>query len=436
MMAEGTSQNWSARRFLWSGLLTLAVLIFGLGAWSIFTSIAGAIVASGVIEVASTRQIVQHDEGGVVAEILVADGDTVEAGEVLLKLDGTLLRSELAIVEGQLFELLARLDRLRAERDEAGNITFSDELRALALVNRAVRKVMDGQADLFTARLTSVREETARLTERKAQLIEQITGIEAQMVAISRQHSIVSAELTGQESLLGNGLTQLSQVSALQREEASLSGRLGELTATLAQVRGQIAEVEIEILRLTSNRREEAITTLLELQYNAVELRERRLSLSERINRLEIKAPRAGVIYGLQIKTLRAVITPAEPILYVVPADSYLVIRTRVNAIDIDQLALNQQATLRFSAFDTRTTPELDGYVTNISADIFTDETTGASFYTAELLPMEGEVEKLSDNQILPGMPVEVLIKTGDRSPMDYLLKPLAGYFYRAFREE
>ena len=428
--------DWSAKRFLWSGLLTLAVLVFGLGAWSVFTSIAGAVVASGVVEVASTRQIVQHGEGGVVAEILINDGDHVEAGAVLIRLDGTLLRSELAIVEGQLFELLARLDRLRAERGEADSITFSDELQSLALTTPSVRKVMNGQADLFSARLTSTQEETARLRERKAQQIEQISGIEAQMVATSRQHSIVASELTGQESLLGNGLTQLSQVSALQREEASLSGRLGELTATLAQVRGQIAEVEIEILRLTSNRREEAITTLLELQYNAVELRERRLSLSERIHRLDIKAPRSGVIYGLQIKTLRAVITAAEPILYVVPADSYLVIRTRINAIDIDQLALNQPATLRFSAFDTRTTPELDGYVTNISADIFTDQNTGATFYTAELLPMDGEIEKLKDNQILPGMPVEVLIRTGDRSPMDYLLKPLAGYFYRAFREE
>ena len=435
-MAEDTSQNWSAKRFLWSGLLTLAVLVFGLGAWSVFTSIAGAVVASGVIEVASTRQIVQHGEGGVVDEILVTDGDTVTAGEVLLRLDGTLLRSELAIVEGQLFELLARLDRLRAERDEADEITFDPDLLTQARTSPAVQKVVNGQADLFTARLTSVREETARLAERKAQLAQQITGIEAQMVATARQHSIVADELAGQETLLGNGLTQLSQVSALQREEASLSGRLGELTATLAQTRGQIAEVEIEILRLTSNRREEAITSFLELQYNAVELRERRLSLTERIHRLEIKAPRAGVIYGLQIKTLRAVITAAEPILYVVPADSYLVIRTRINAIDIDQLALNQPATLRFSAFDTRTTPELDGYVTNISADIFTDETTGATFYTAELLPMDGEVEKLKDNQILPGMPVEVLIRTGDRSPLDYLLKPLVGYFYRAFREK
>ena len=435
-MSETAEPNWSAKRILWAGLLTLAVLVFGLGAWSVFTSIAGAIVASGVIEVASTRQIVQHDEGGVVAEILVADGDTVEAGATLIRLDGTLLNSELAIVEGQLFELQARLDRLRAERDEADSITFDQNLLHLAETSFEVQKVVAGQADLFVARLTSANEETAQLAERKTQLLQQIIGIEAQMVATSRQHGIVASELTGQETLLGNGLTQLSQVSALQREEASLSGRLGELTATLAQVRGQIAEIEIEILRLTSSRREEAITTLLELQYNAVELIERRLSLSERINRLDIKAPRAGVIYGVQIKTLRAVITAAEPILYVVPADSFLVIRTRINAINIDQLELKQEATLRFSAFDTCTTPELDGYVTNISADIFTDETTGASFYTAELLPMEGEVEKLNDNQILLGMPVEVLIRTGDRSPMDYLLKPLAGYFYRAFREE
>ena len=435
-MSETQAPNWSAKRFLWTGIITLFVLIFGLGAWSVFTKIAGAVVASGVVEVDSSRQIVQHGEGGVVAGILVGDGDHVEAGATLIRLDGTLLRSELAIVEGQLYELLARLDRLRAERDEADSITFAPDLLNMAVVNTEVRKIIDGQADLFVARLTSTQEEITQLVERKAQLVEQITGIEAQVVATTRQHSIVVSELTGQETLLDSGLTQLSQVSALQREEASLSGHLGELTATLAQVRGQITEIEIETLRLSSNRREEAITTLIDLQYSTVELRERRLSLSERINRLDIKAPRSGVIYGLQVKTLRAVITAAEPILYVVPQDSYLVIRTRINAIDIDQLELNQQATLRFSAFDTRTTPELDGYVTNISADIFTDEATGATFYTAELLPVEGEIEKLKDNQILPGMPVEVLIRTGDRSPMDYLLKPLAGYFYRAFREE
>jgi len=435
-MNATTPQSLSAKRFLWVGIFTVFLLVFGLGAWSVMTKIAGAVVASGVIEVDSSRQIVQHDEGGVVAEILIADGDYVEAGEILIRLDGTLLRSELAIIEGQLYETLARLDRLKAERDEEDVLTFTSDLLDLATGNPEAQKVVNGQADLFVARITSLHEETSRLNERKQQLIEQIAGIEAQTIAITRQHAIVVAELVGQEHLLDNGLTQLSQVSTLQREEASLSGRLGELAATLAQVRGQIAEVEIEILRLKSNRREDAITTLLDLQYSAVELRQRRLSLSERIDRLEIKAPRSGVIYGLQVKTLRSVITPAEPILYVVPQDTYLVIRTRINAIDIDQLELGQQATLRFSAFDTRTTPEIDGYVTNISADIYTDEATGLTFYTAELLPIEGEIEKLEDNVILPGMPVEVLIRTGDRTPMDYLLKPLAGYFYRAFREE
>ena len=436
MMAAPPSPTWSAKRFLWAGIFTLLILVFGLGAWSVMTKIAGAVVASGVIEVASTRQIVQHDEGGVVAEIRVKDGDYVDAGEVLIRLDGTLLRSELAIVEGQLFELLALLDRLRAERDEADTLTFAPDLLQLIATHPNVQRVVDGQADLFVARQTSIREESARLQERIQQLTEQITGIDAQTSAITRQHAIVVAELEGQEQLLEHGLTQISKVSALQREEAGLSGQLGELIATRAQVLGQIAEIEIEILRLRSNRREEAITTLIDLQYSAVELRERRLSLTERIDRLDIKAPRSGVIYGLQVQTLRSVITAAEPILYIVPQDSYLVIRTRINAIDIDQLEINQQATLRFSAFDTRTTPELAGYVTNISADIFTDEATGASFYSAELLPMEGELEKLNDNQILPGMPVEVLIRTGDRSPMAYLLKPLAGYFYRAFREE
>ena len=435
MKQTAAQVSWSAKRFLWSGILTLVILVLGLGVWSVQTKIAGAVVASGVIEVASSRQVVQHQEGGIVAEILVEDGDFIEAGEVLIRLDSTLLRSELAIVEGQLFELLIRLDRLRAERDERDSLAFAQELLDAVAGAQAIQRIMDGQAELFVARLTSINEETARLDERKRQIFEQITGIEAQLVAVSRQHGIVASELEGQESLLGNGLTQLSKVSGLQREEANLSGRIGELTASRAQARGQIAEIEIEILRLKSRRREEAITTLLDLQYSSVELRERRLSLSERINRLEIKAPRSGVIYGLQIKTLRSVVTPAEPILYVVPQDSYLVVRTRINAIDIDQLEVNQPATLRFSAFDTRTTPEIEGIVAYISADIFTDEATGITFYTAELLPAEGEIEKLHNNQLLPGMPVEVLIRTGDRSPMEYLLKPLAEYFYRAFRE-
>ncbi len=436
MNAPTQVSPWSAKRFLKWGFGTLAVLVIGLGLWATLTSISGAVVATGTLEVASSRQVVEHSEGGVVQRILVQDGDVVDAGEVLIKLDGTLMQSEYDIVEGQLFELLARHDRLIAERDEADNISFGKELIARAESDLSVQTVLAGQVGLFVARQTAQREELAQLNEQKKQVFEQIVGIEAQLVAVERQHAVVINELGNQENLLGNGLTQLSQVSALQRDEAALSGSLGELVSSIAQARGQISQIEIEILRLNSSLREEAITTLLDLQFQEVELRERRLSLRERLSRLDIRAPRSGIIYGLQVRTLRSVISPAEPILYVVPQDTYLIVTTRIAAQDIDQVEIGQAANLRFSAFDARTTPEIKGSVTNLSADIFTDETTGMSFYIAEMLPNDGEMQKLHGRELLPGMPVEVFIKTGDRSPLQYLLKPLAGYFYRAFREE
>lgn len=428
-------KNWSAKGLVAAGLLTLAVLIGGIGTWSVMARIAGAIVATGLMEVASNRQVVQHPEGGVVGEILVDDGDLVMAGDVLLRLDNTLLQSELSIVEGQLFEHMARRARLTAERDDLESIAFNDELYEIATRDPAVQELLEGQVRLFEARRTTLAEEASQLAERKLQVVEQITGIEAQLTAVKKQRELVQMDLNNQQALLGQGLTQTSQVSVLLREEASLSGQIGELEAGIAQSRGQIAEIEIEILRLNSATREEAITTLRDLQYSEVELRERRLALQERLSRLDIRAPRSGIIYGLQIHALRSVISQAEPVLYIVPQDTSLVTTARIKAADIDQVELGQAATLRFSAFDMRTTPEINGSVTKISADIFTDEATGASFYVIELLPVEGEIAKLDGKTLLPGMPVEVFIRTGDRSPLEYLVKPLAGYFNRAFRE-
>ena len=431
-----TKNPWSAKRLLFVGFLTLVALVAGIGTWSVKAKIAGAIVSSGLMEVASNRQVVQHPEGGVVSEINVEDGDLVAAGEVLLRLDATLLRSELAIAEGQLFEIMARQSRLKADRDGEAEIVYGDELLTLAASDKGVRELIEGQTRLFAARQISLAEETAQLSERVKQVLNQIKGTEVQLTAIRRQRKLILNDLSAQEELLAQGLTQAAQVSTLQREEASLSGRIGELEANIAQAHGQIAEIEISILRLKSATREEAITTLRDLQYSELGLRQERLSLRERISRLEIRAPRSGVVYGMQIHALRSVVTAAEPVLFIVPQDTSLVTTARIAAKDIDQVETGQSASLRFSAFDMRTRPEIDGSVVKISADIFTDDGTGASFYFVELLPNVGEIEKLNGKTLLPGMPVEVFIKTGDRSPLEYIVKPLAGYFSRAFREE
>ena len=231
-------------------------------------------------------------------------------------------------------------------------------------------------------------------------------------------------------------MIQASRVLALQRDEASLLGQMGELTAAAAQAAERMTEIEIQILTLTTTRREESITRLRDLQYNELELSERRRTLTQQLDRLDIRAPVSGIVYGLKVFAPRSVIRPADPVMFLVPQDRPLVIATKVRPTDIDQIHLGQEVTLRFSAFDQRRTPELIGRVTLVSADIFQDEATGQSFYQAEVQLNDGEIGRLPvDMVLIPGMPVEAFVRTADRSPMDYLLKPLADYFAKAFRE-
>lgn len=429
------SDIWSPKRPLALGFGALVVLVIGLGGWSVLANISGAIVAAGMIEVEGNRQAVQHPEGGVVGAILVQDGDTVQAGDVVLRLEETLLRSELSIIEGQLFEILARDGRLEAERDGLPTITFAPELLARAAADPGVQELLDGQARLFTARTETLAGQEEQLRERIVQIDKQIEGTQAQIDSLSEQRDLIDLELTDQQTLLDRGLTQASRVLSLRRERARLGGELGDLISRTAQLRAQISETELEILRLGSSQREQAITTLRDLEYREIELRERRLSSIETLGRLEVRAPVSGVVYGRTINTLRAVVRPADVLMYIVPQDEPLVISARIETIHIDQISVGQEAALRLPAFDQRTTPELVGQVMKISADAFVDEATGQAFYTAELLPLPGEVEKLGSLQLLPGMPVEAYIKTGDRSPLTYLVKPMADYFNKAFRE-
>ena len=437
MKLETQKSPWRSTKQLAIGFIALFCLVVGLGGWAAMANIAGAIVSSGMIEVEANRQVVQHPEGGVVGEILADDGDVVEAGSVLVRFDDTLLRSELAIVEGQLFELMARRGRLEAERDDFEGIAFPDELEGMAAeAGIDVQNLKAGQLRLFAARRDSLKKEAEQLAERKIQIERQIEGSEAQLSALERQSQLLSEELADQTDLLNKGLAQASRVLALQREEARLLGQVGELTAAVAESRGRIAETEIEILKLKSSLREEAITTLRDLEYSEIELKERRLSTLETLSRMEVRAPSSGVVYGTTIYALRSVVRPAEPLMYIVPQDSPFVISARIEPIHIDQVHQGQEAKLVFSAFNARTTPELEGVVTKVSADVFTDEVTGQVYYAAEILPIEGELVKLEGQELLPGMPVESFIRTTDRTPLAYLTKPLMDYFNRAFREE
>lgn len=434
-MTDPTTK-WSSRRPLAIGLFALLLLVGGFGSWAAFSELSGAVIASGRIQVDQNRQIVQHPDGGVVQEILIDEGDRVEAGQTLIKLDSTLLSSSLAIVEGQLYELMARRGRLVAERDNRESVAFDAELLDIAKTRPNVQDIIDGQRRLFNARRDSLQREVDQLGKRRAQIADQVRGIESQQEAIEVQLSLIVQELEDQRSLLAKGLAQASRVLALQREEASLRGRVGELAATKAQAEGRMTEIEIEILKLSTRRREEAITRLRDLQSRELELAEQRRALRERLVRLDITAPASGIVYGLQVFTPRSVIRAADPVLYVVPQDRPLVIAAQVPAIHVDKVFTGQEVVLRFSALDQRNTPELFGAVTKVSADAFTDEQTGIAYYRAEIVLQDGEVAKLPDNvKLVPGMPVESYLRTGDHAPIAYLLKPLTDYFVKAFRE-
>lgn len=430
------NKTWSAKIAVFVGLFALFGLFGGFVVWGIMTQIAGAIISPGRIEVDQNRQIVQHQMGGTVAQISVGEGDLVQAGDVLLRLDDQQLQSQLAIAEAQLFELMARRGRLTAERDGANSVTFDDALLDEGKTNPDIKELTQGQANLFFARRDSVSRETEQLGKRVSQIGNQITGINAQETSFATQLELIKKELNAQQTLLERGLAQTGTVLALQRQAASMRGQLGELAANKAQAEGRITEVDLEVLKLASGRREEAISQLRDLRYHELELVEQRGALKLEIMQVDIRAPVSGIVYGMRVQTMRSVIRPAEPVLYLIPQDRPLLIVARIDPIHIDQIIMGQKVNLRFSALDQRSTPELVGHVTLISADAFEDDGLGVTYYRAEIALDLGEISKLNEGDtLIPGMPVEAFIRTADRSPIAYLIKPLADYFNRAFRE-
>ncbi|MAM63882.1 HlyD family type I secretion periplasmic adaptor subunit [Maritimibacter sp. UBA3975] len=433
---EAVARAWSARTHVLVGFVALLMLVGGFGTWSVTADISGAIIAPGSVEGEQNRQVVQHPDGGVIESIEVKEGDLVEAGDVLIRLDPELLRSELTIVENQLFELVSRRGRLEAERDGSETLQFDEMILEEARTHPDAQDFMDGQRRLFEQRVESLAAETDKLRERLSQIDSQNEGIAAQQAALTTQLELIGQELVNKKSLLERGLAQSSVVLALERDQAALEGQRGELTAMIAQNRGRMTEIEIDILKLEQVRREEAIQNLRDLGYRELELAERRRALIAQLGRLDIRAPLSGAIHAMQVYAEREVIRSAQPLLYIVPQDQQLVIGAQVDPINVDEIHVGQEVTLRLAALDSRTTPELVGRVMTVSADALTDENSGRTYYRTRIALEEGEIEKLPEGTVLvPGMPVEAYLRTADRSPLAYLVKPLADYFNKAFRE-
>lgn len=426
--------HWSALGPLVLGFLTLILLVGGIGAWSVLTTLTGAIIAPGQVEVSRNRQVVEHIDGGVVSEILVAEGDRVEAGDVLLRLDGSPLRSEMTIVENQLHEVRARRARLEAERDEAGKVSFPDDLLQVAERSPDVAEMVEGQAGLFDAHRETLAHGVEERRKRIDQIGSQIEGIRAQQAALETQVRLLGTDLQAQRDLLAKGLAQAPRVTAIERELAEAQGRMGELTAAQAEAAGRITEIEIEIRGLATQLRERAEAELRDVAARELELSERQRALAERIGRLDIRAPAAGVVFGLKVTTPQSVIRPADPLLFIVPQDRPLLAAVRLPATDVDDVRVGQETRLIFSSLPSRTTPEVMGHVTLVSADALVDEATGMRFFRTEILIDASSLQAL-DQTVVPGMPVDAFIRTADRTPLSYLVKPFTDYFRNAFRE-
>ncbi|WP_299758563.1 HlyD family type I secretion periplasmic adaptor subunit [uncultured Boseongicola sp.] len=425
---------WGARLPLTLGFGAVVLLLGGIGVWSVQTEIAGAVVASGKVQVESRSQVIQHPEGGVVGEILAHDGDTVAAGDILVKLDGTFLSSELAIIEQQLVEIFARRTRLVAERDDADDFTYQDRPEFMIIETATVEDQLAGQKNLFEARKRSLVRELEQLTEQQSQIERQIEGAESQQVSFEKQLTLIEQELADVQSLFDKGLVETTRLLALQRQQASLEGEIGRLTSSIAESAARISGLAIEALRLADARREAAITQLRDIQYSEIELKERRLSLIERLSRLDIRAPVNGIVFDSRVLAPQAVISAAEPITFIVPGDQPLQVSARIDPNDIEQVYSGQDVRLMFTTFSRRTTPEVLGKVVRVAADAQTDEVTGLSYYEAILRPDAEALAKLENVELLPGMPVEAFLKTEDRTPLSYLTQPLTVYFQRAFR--
>ena len=467
MTARTAGRKFSARRGLVLGFGGAAVLIGGVLGWSVLASVSGAVIAPGVVGVETRNQVVEHIDGGTVSEILVRDGDRVAQNDVLLRFADGLLRSEEALLRAQHVELVARRNRLAAEFRGADAIVWDKNLSAAAAGDPEIAAILDGQKRLFRARAAARAGEVAQLRERIGQARDEIAGLEAQAVSLKQQLELVSRELEAQRSLFKKGLSQLARLLTLERTAKNLEGQSGANAARIARVRGSISELEIQILQIDLRRIEEAEERAREISAQENQVKERLASLRERLDRMEVRAPVAGEVFGMTVFAPREVVRPGEPILKIVPADAPLVVMAKIQPIDVDQVYPGQPAVLRFSAFPARETPEFDGRVLRVSADAVRDENTGTSWYEVELTldrpasapspgksgdssgPRTGNGETagrageapaphrlVGGLAVTPGMPVEAHIRTADRSIVSYLVKPVTDFFYRSLREE
>jgi membrane fusion protein, type I secretion system len=429
------SADASIRRHIIAGSVLVAVLAFGLGGWASTAEISGALIAQGSLVVDSNVKKVQHPTGGVVGELLAHDGDHVKEGQILIRLDVTVTRANLAIVTKGLTELYARKARLAAERDGTDSVPVPREL-ADNIDNPEVKDALGSERRLFDLRRQARAGQKQQLQERITQLQQEIVGLDSQQSAKDKELALSEEELQGVRELWQKNLVQLSRMTSLQRQEAQVEGERGQIVAQAAEARGKIAEIQLQIIQIDQDLSSDVAKELRETESKIGEYVERKVTAEDQLKRTDIRSPQDGIVFQSTANTVGGVITAGDPVMLVVPESDNLQVEVKVDPKDIDQVQYDQPVVLRFSSFNSRTTPEINGKVMRVAADTSVDQRTGQSYYLVRISMTADEVRRLGDVKLTPGMPVEAFIQTGERTMLSYLIKPLHDQFMRAFREK
>ncbi len=415
------------------GLALFGGLILGVGGWAVATDLSGAVIASGVVVVNSNVKKIQHPFGGVVSEVLVKNGQQVEAGELLIKLDPTVLTANHKVISKGMLESFARQGRLEAERDSSEEIAFPAELAA-RIGDADADAIMQSEKRLFELRRNTRAGQKSLLAERAAQIRQEVDGLARQLSAKEKESELIFKELDGVRKLWDGKLIGIQRLVLLERDAVRNEGERGQLQAQIAQAKGRIAEIALQIHQVDQELRSDVASALREVQAKLSELSERKIAAEDQLGRTSLRSPQKGLIHQLAIFAAGAVIGAGEAIMYIVPSEDSLIVEARVLPADIDQIHVGQRANLRFSAFNQRTTPEFLGEVRLIAPDLSTDQKSGQSYYTVQVALGEAARQAAEYRRLVPGMPAEVFLQTGDRSAFSYFMKPLADQFDRSFR--
>lgn len=414
----------------------ILVLLFfgGLMGWAAFAPLGSAAIASGTVMVDSNRRTIKHLEGGIVGEILVRDGDSVSVGQTLIRLDDTQAKANEDLLRGRLISALTLRARLEAERDGSGFVYSPDEV--ISAPGKDLRDMMDAQMRIFAARRESIEGQSAILEQQTRQFDEEIAGLRSEIASQTRQLQLIDQEIADLSGLVAKGLAQKPRLLALQREQAEIEGRRSQNRAAIARAEQSIGEARLRITELRTGMTSEVVQELREVQAEIYDINERMRAAEDVMRRTDIVSPIDGVVVGLAVHTRGGVIAPGEPLLDIVPRDDRLIVEAKIDPSDIDVVHAGLEAQVRLTSFKQRNLAPLDGRVTKVSADSFADERSGLSYYLARIEITSDIAEALGGAELYPGMPAEVMISTGERTALDYFLKPIQSSMNRAMRED